>query len=58
MLCFDCCYLVFLSFLCSGSDDELDAQVAPYHLMEKRNLEKRVLLELERNHLKVQVEHG
>ncbi|KAJ1281126.1 hypothetical protein BS78_04G284600 [Paspalum vaginatum] len=40
----------------SDSEDELDVQVA-YHLMEKRNLEKSILLELEReHHLKVQEE--
>ncbi|WVZ74766.1 hypothetical protein U9M48_022904, partial [Paspalum notatum var. saurae] len=40
----------------SDSEDEL-CQVAPYHLMEKRNLEKSILLELERvHHLKVQEE--
>jgi hypothetical protein len=50
-----------VSLLCLGSDSEesddgLDGQVAPYHLMEKRNLEKSILLELERDHhLKVQV---
>ncbi|KAL6899333.1 hypothetical protein ACP4OV_005991 [Aristida adscensionis] len=39
------------------SDNELDGQIAPYHLMEKRNLEKSILLELEReHHLKVQEE--
>jgi len=40
----------------SDSDDESGGQVAPYLLMEKRNLEKSILLELEReHHLKVQV---
>nr|TKW40084.1 hypothetical protein SEVIR_1G222900v2 [Setaria viridis] len=39
----------------SDSEDELDGQIEPYHLMEKRNLEKSILLELEReHHLKVQ----
>ena len=47
---------MFLSFLCSDSEDELDGQVAPYRLMEKRDLAKSILLELEReHHLKVQV---
>ncbi|CAL4886913.1 unnamed protein product [Urochloa decumbens] len=41
----------------NDSEDELDGQVEPYHLMEKRNLEKSILLELEReHHLKVQEE--
>ncbi|KAJ1279804.1 hypothetical protein BS78_04G183700 [Paspalum vaginatum] len=41
----------------SDSEDELDGQVAPYRLMEKLNLEKSILLELEREHdLKVQEE--
>lgn len=41
----------------SDSEDELDGQVAPYHLMEKRDLAKSILLELEReHHLKVQEE--
>nr|CAB3451203.1 unnamed protein product [Digitaria exilis] len=40
----------------SDSEDELDGQVTPYHLMEKRNIEKSILLELEReHHLKVQL---
>ncbi|CAO2197308.1 unnamed protein product [Urochloa humidicola] len=44
-------------FESSDSEDELDGQVEPYHLMEKRNLEKSILLELEReHHLKVQEE--
>ncbi|KAL6634661.1 hypothetical protein ACP70R_027332 [Stipagrostis hirtigluma subsp. patula] len=39
------------------SEEELNGQVAPYHLMEKRNIEKSILLELEReHHLKVQEE--
>uniref|UniRef100_J3LEF1 mRNA export factor GLE1 n=1 Tax=Oryza brachyantha TaxID=4533 RepID=J3LEF1_ORYBR len=39
------------------SEDELDGRIAPYHLMEKRSLEKSILLELEReHHLKVQEE--
>ncbi|KAK3150484.1 hypothetical protein QOZ80_3AG0233770 [Eleusine coracana subsp. coracana] len=39
------------------SEDGLGAQVAPYHLMEKRNLEKSILLELEHeHHLNVQEE--
>lgn len=47
---------MFLSFLCSDSEDELDGQVAPRHLMEKRDLAKSILLELEReHHIKVQV---
>jgi len=47
---------MFLLFLCSDSEDELDGQVAPYRLMEKRDLAKSILLELEReHHLKVQV---
>nr|BAD16838.1 unknown protein [Oryza sativa Japonica Group]BAD21616.1 unknown protein [Oryza sativa Japonica Group] len=38
------------------SEDEMDGRIAPYHLMEKRSLEKSILLELEReHHLKVQV---
>ncbi|CAO2038786.1 unnamed protein product, partial [Urochloa humidicola] len=41
-------------FESSDSEDELDGQVEPYRLMEKRNLEKSILLELEReHHLKV-----
>jgi nucleoporin GLE1 len=41
----------------SDSDDESGGRVAPYLLMEKRNLEKSILLELEReHHLKVQEE--
>ncbi|EER90667.3 hypothetical protein SORBI_3001G043100 [Sorghum bicolor] len=41
----------------SDSEDELDGQVAPYRLMEKRDLAKSILLELEReHHLKVQEE--
>ncbi|KAG2652045.1 protein GLE1-like [Panicum virgatum] len=41
----------------SDSDDESGGQVAPYLLMEKMNLEKSILLELEReHHLKVQEE--
>jgi nucleoporin GLE1 len=48
--------VVFLLFLHSDSEAELDGQVEPYRLMEKRNLEKSILLELEReHHLKVQV---
>ncbi|CAO2038771.1 unnamed protein product, partial [Urochloa humidicola] len=44
-------------FESSDSEDELDGQVEPYRLMEKRNLEKSILLELEReHHLKVQEE--
>ena len=52
-----CNFLVtFILFLHSDSDDESGGQVAPYLLMEKRNLEKSILLELEReHHLKVQV---
>ncbi|BAS79554.1 Os02g0596100, partial [Oryza sativa Japonica Group] len=39
------------------SEDEMDGRIAPYHLMEKRSLEKSILLELEReHHLKVQEE--
>lgn len=39
------------------SGDELDGRVTPYHLMEKRSLEKSILLELEReHHLKIQEE--
>ncbi|KAF0935861.1 hypothetical protein E2562_036503 [Oryza meyeriana var. granulata] len=39
------------------SEDELDGRITPYHLMEKRSLEKSILLELEReHHLKVQEE--
>lgn len=34
----------------------MDGRIAAYHLMEKRSLEKSILLELEReHHLKVQV---
>ncbi|CAL5057337.1 unnamed protein product [Urochloa decumbens] len=49
-------------FFCNGlessdSEDDLDGQIEPYHLMEKRTLEKSILLELEReHHLKVQEE--
>uniref|UniRef100_A0A0D9VHU0 mRNA export factor GLE1 n=2 Tax=Leersia perrieri TaxID=77586 RepID=A0A0D9VHU0_9ORYZ len=39
------------------SEDELDGTIVPYSLMEKRSLEKSILLELEReHHLKVQEE--
>ncbi|KAL5684185.1 hypothetical protein ACJX0J_010570, partial [Zea mays] len=41
----------------SDSEDELDGQVTPYNLMEKRDLAKSILLELEsEHHLKVQEE--
>uniref|UniRef100_A0A8R7P473 mRNA export factor GLE1 n=1 Tax=Triticum urartu TaxID=4572 RepID=A0A8R7P473_TRIUA len=39
------------------SGDEVDCSSAPYHLMEKRSLEKSILLELElEHHLKIQEE--
>jgi hypothetical protein len=48
------CLLIPTSF--EESEDELDCSSASYNLMEKRSIEKSVLLELEREHqLKIQV---
>jgi hypothetical protein len=48
------CLLLPSSF--EESEDELDCSGASYNLMEKRSIEKSVLLELERQHdLKIQV---